>query len=100
MTRAAQEYGVDLTVMSKVPDTRACYACYLFGLVSCYPLGVPPYGSGKIAMLATDEALPIFDNELLESAVNESKFPAGKNAKQVPIEISKDVAEVERGRIR
>ena len=80
-----QEYGVELTAMSKVKDPRAGYACYLFRLVSRYPLGVPPYGSGKITVLATDEALPIFDYELLECIVKESKFPAGKNAEQVSI---------------
>jgi hypothetical protein len=63
-------------------------------------MGVPPYSRGKIAVLAADEALPIFDSELLEGVVKESKIPAGKHAEQVPIEISKDVVEVERGRIR
>jgi hypothetical protein len=29
-----QEYGVKLTAMSKVQDSRAGYACYLFRLVS------------------------------------------------------------------
>jgi hypothetical protein len=63
-------------------------------------VGIPPYGSGKVAVLAADEALPILDNEPLEGVVKEPKFPAGKNAKQVSIEISKDITEVERGRIR
>jgi hypothetical protein len=63
-------------------------------------LGVPPYGSRKIAVLTANEAFPIIDNELLKDIVKESEFPAGKDTKQVPIEISKDLAEVERGRIR
>ena len=54
---------------------------------------------GKIAVLTAGEAFPIFDNELLENVVKEPKFAARKTAKQVPIEISKDVAEVQRGRI-
>src|SRR4029079_1645127 len=95
-----QEYRIELAITGMIPDPRATYACDRFRLVSCHPMGVPPDRSGKITVLTTDEALPIFDDELLESVVKESKFPAGKNAKQVPIEISKDVAEVERGRIR
>ena len=94
-----QEYGVELTAMSKVQDPRAGYACYLFRLVSRYPLGVPLHGSGKITVLATDEALPIFDYELLECIVKRIQIPGGEEREQVSIEISKDVAEVERGRI-
>jgi len=63
-------------------------------------VGVPPDRSGKVPVLTAAEALPIFNNELLEGVVKESKFPAGKNAKQVSIEISKDIAEVECGDIR
>ncbi len=46
-------------------------------------------------MLTADETFPIIDNKLLEGKVEEPKFPAGKNTKQVPVEISKDLAEVD-----
>jgi hypothetical protein len=72
--------------------------CQLLCLIRGQPLGVPPYGSGKIAVLTTNETFPIIDNKLLKDIVKETEFPAGKDTKQVPIEISKDLAEVERGR--
>jgi len=50
-------------------------------------------------VLAADQARPVLDYKSLEDIVQESEFAAGKNTKQVPIEISKNIAEVERGRI-
>jgi hypothetical protein len=71
----------------------------LLCLIRGQPLGVPPYGSGKIPVLTTNETFPIIDNKLLKDIVKESEFSAAKDTKQVPIEIPKDLAEVERGGI-
>jgi hypothetical protein len=51
-------------------------------------------------VLTTNETFPIVDYKLLKDIVKEPEFPAGKDTKQMPIEISKDLAEVECGRIR
>jgi hypothetical protein len=62
-------------------------------------MGVAPHGSRKIAMLTTDQALPILDYEILESVVKESEFVAGKDTKQVAVKIPEDLGELERSRI-
>jgi len=48
-------------------------------------------------MLAADRALPVLENKPIEYIVEEPKFTARKDTKQVAIEISKDFTEVESG---
>jgi hypothetical protein len=60
-------------------------------------MGAAPHGSRKVAMLTTDQALPILDDKLLEGVVKESKFVAGKDTKQVAVEIAEDLGELEGG---
>ena len=94
-----QEYGVYITLADKIQDPRTVHAHYLFCLIGRHPTGVPPDRSRKVAMLATNQAVPIFDYEPLEGIMKESEFPLGKDAKEVSIEVSEDVAEVERGNV-
>jgi hypothetical protein len=63
-------------------------------------MGTPPHGRRKVSVLAADQAGPVFDYEAFEGIMEESEFAARQYAKQVPIEISEDLAEVERGWIR
>jgi hypothetical protein len=86
--------------MNQVENPPSGRVRQLLCLIRGQPLGVPPYGSGKISVLTTNETPPIIDDNLFKDIVKESEFPARKDTKQVPIEISKDLAEVERGRIR
>jgi hypothetical protein len=50
-------------------------------------------------MLATDQAIPIFDYEPLEDIVEEPKISTGQHAEQVPVEVPEDLAEVKGGRM-
>ena len=97
--RTFRNMRVDLTLTGKVPDPPAGRVCYHLRLVRGHPLGVPPHGSRKVAMLATDQALPILDYKPLEDIMKESEFAARKNAKQVAVKIPEDLAEVQSGRI-
>ncbi len=46
-------------------------------------------------MLPTDQALPIFAHKLLKEVMNEAKLASGKGAKQLKVEVSKDVVELQ-----
>ena len=46
-------------------------------------------------MLSTEQALPILAHKLLEDVVKEAKLVAGKCAKQLKVEVSKDVVELQ-----
>jgi hypothetical protein len=50
-------------------------------------------------MLATDEPLPILDDEPFEHLAHESEVAAGKGIKQVTVQVGENCPEVESGRI-
>src|SRR5271157_2887002 len=74
-----QEYRVDLALTGKIPDSAAGRVCYHLGLVRGHPMGTPPNGSGKVSVLATDQARPVLDYKPLEDVVQESEFAAREN---------------------
>ena len=73
----AQEYAVKLALTNQIQNTLTRYACHPFRLVRRNPVALLSNDRREVAMLATDQALPVLDDKPLEDPVQEIQIHYG-----------------------
>jgi hypothetical protein len=60
-----------MAFVDRVQDLSSARTCDALRLAGGQPMGIPSHCSREVAMLTTDQALPILDDESLEGVVAE-----------------------------